>query len=136
MKSSLDKIPQKKEGNLHYLIGVLMNSQSYTPEQLSELLLALTCPDTNKIKQATAMLKPYFKCAQALSNLIYLMSFAQDSTIRQLASVYLRKVITTLWAQLGQEDQSKAKLLLLEQYVKEPVTIVKRSIANVIGNLS
>jgi len=27
-------------------------------------------------------------------------------------------------------------MLLLEQYVKEPVTLVKRSIANVIGNLS
>lgn len=74
-----------------------MQSPSYTPEQLQELLSALTCPDTMKIKQATGMLKPYFKCVQALSNLLYLMSFAQEPTIRQLACVYLRKVITTLW---------------------------------------
>jgi hypothetical protein len=64
------------------------------------------------------------------------MSFAQEPTIRQLACVYLRKVITTLWVQLSPEDQGKAKLLLLDQYIKEPVTIVKRSIAEVIGNLS
>lgn len=34
---------------------------NYTPEQVTELLLALTCPDTEKIKQATQMLKAYFK---------------------------------------------------------------------------
>lgn len=37
---------------------------------------------------------------------------------------------------LNVDDQNKAKVLLLEQFVKEPVTIVKRSIADVIGNLS
>lgn len=109
---------------------------SYTPDQVTELLTALTCPDTIKIKQATAMLKPYFKTVEALSNLIYLLANSPDQQIRQLSCVYLRKLITNLWSLLSADDQNKAKFLLLDQYVKEPVTIVKRSIADVIGNLS
>mgnify|MGYP003904362379 CR=1 FL=1 len=71
---------------------------SYTPDQVTELLDALRCPDTDKIKQATAMLKPYFKQVQALSNLLFLMQNSPQTEIRQMSCVYLRKVITSLWS--------------------------------------
>ena len=82
------------------------------------------------------MLKHYFKQVEALSNLLYLMQGSPQYEIRQMSCVYLRKVITNLWSHLSADDQNKAKFLLLDQYIKEPVTIVKRSIADVIGSLS
>ena len=82
------------------------------------------------------MLKPYFKQVEALSNLLQLMQGSPQYEIRQMSCVYLRKVITNLWSHLSADDQNKAKFLLLDQYIKEPITIVKRSIADVIGSLS
>ena len=114
----------------------MQSTISYTPDQVTELLNALRCPDTEKIKQATAMLKTYFKQVEALSNLLFLMQNSPAPEIRQMSCVYLRKVITSLWVHLSADDQNKAKFLLLDQYIKEPVTIVKRSIADVIGSLS
>lgn len=64
------------------------------------------------------------------------MQSAQNPQIRQLACVYLRKIICNLWVQLQPNDQAQAKQLLLTQYINEPVTAVKRAISNVIGSLS
>lgn len=41
-----------------------------------------------------------------------------------------------MWPLVSQADQAQAKQLLLSQYIAEPVPIVKRNIADVIGNLS
>jgi hypothetical protein len=47
----------------------------------------------------------------------------------------MRKIIANLWGNLPAADQEKTKQLLLQRYIEEPVTIVKRNIADVIGSL-
>ena len=47
----------------------------------------------------------------------------------------MRKIIGKLWANLAPENQAVCKTLLLDRFVKEPVTIVKKNIADVIGSL-
>ena len=79
------------------------------------------------------MLKTYFKKVQALENLLVLMATHEDQVIRQLATVYLRKLIGRHWMMLAEPDQVKTKNLLLERFIAEPINIVKKNIAEVIG---
>ena len=51
-----------------------INYEALTPEDLSNLLTQLFQPNTDVVKQATAILKEYFKRIRALENLLILMS--------------------------------------------------------------
>jgi hypothetical protein len=51
-----------------------VNYEALTPEDLSNLLTQLFQPNTDVVKQATAILKDYFKRIRALENLLILMS--------------------------------------------------------------
>jgi len=82
------------------------------------------------------MLKAYFKNVEALKNLLFLMGNHENQQVRQLSCVYLRKIICSLWVQLTPEEQVMSKNHLLVCYEKEPITIVKRAIADAIGSLS
>jgi hypothetical protein len=68
-----------------------------TPEELCQVLQKLFQPDTQVIKEATAFLKQYFKEVEALENLLLLMSQNPDQQVRQVACVYLRKIVCKLW---------------------------------------
>lgn len=63
------------------------------------------------------------------------MATHAEQNVRQISCVYMRKIIANLWANLPAADQEKTKQLLLQRYIEEPVTIVKRNIADVIGSL-
>jgi hypothetical protein len=52
----------------------VINFEALTPEDLSNLLTQLFQPNTDVVKQATAILKEYFKRIRALENLLILMS--------------------------------------------------------------
>ncbi len=84
-----------------------------TPEELANVLAKLFQPNTDVIKQATAFLKDYFKRLRALENLLILMSTSPDQNLRQVACIYLRKIIGNLWMNLAKENQEKTKALLL-----------------------
>ncbi len=103
--------------------------------ELAQLLGKLFQPNTEAIKQATAILKDYFKYIQALENLLILMSSSEDQNIRQVSCIYLRKIIGNLWMQLAQENREKTKALLLQRFIDEPVPLLKKNIADVIGSL-
>ena len=64
-----------------------------------------------------------------------LMATHESDVIRQLSTVYLRKIIANLWASLPTDDQLKTKNLLIERFIAEPVSVVKKNIADVIGQL-
>jgi hypothetical protein len=49
--------------------------------------------------------------------------------------VYLRKIIGNQWMNLAKENQEKTKSLLLQRFVEEPVPLIKKNIADVIGSL-
>jgi hypothetical protein len=106
-----------------------------TPEELSQILKQLLQPDTQIVKQATDTLKVYFKQVEALENLLQLMAGNPDQQVRQISCVYLRKIVTKLWPNLSPDQQKITKDLLLTRFKEEPVTLVKKNIANVIGNL-
>ena len=63
------------------------------------------------------------------------MATHESDVIRQLSTVYLRKIIANLWASLPTDDQLKTKNLLIERFIAEPVSVVKKNIADVIGQL-
>jgi len=55
--------------------------------------------------------------------------------VRQVSCVYLRKIIRKLWPNLNADQQNTTKNLLLQRFKEEPVTLVKKNIAEVIGSL-
>ena len=110
--------------------------EGLTTDGLSQLLSQLMQPDTAVVKNATTLLKQYFKTVKALENLLILMASSTDQNIRQLSCVYLSKIVPKLWGNLPAPDQQKTKALLLERFVAETVPLVRRNIANVIGSLS
>lgn len=107
-----------------------------TPDELANILTQLFQPNTEIVKKATAFLKEYFKRIKALENLLILMSTHQEQNIRQVSCVYLRKIIGNLWMNLPQANQLQTKTLLLQRFLDEPVSLVKKNIADVIGSLS
>jgi hypothetical protein len=54
------------------------NYEAMTPEDLSIILAQLFQPNTDVVKQATSILKDYFKKIRALENLLILMSTSPD----------------------------------------------------------
>ena len=64
------------------------------------------------------------------------MASHADQNIRQLSCVYLSKIIPKLWSNLPAPDQEKTKSLLLERFMAEPVSLVKKNLADVIGSLA
>jgi len=106
-----------------------------SPEELCALLQQLFQPDTQVVRAATETLKAYFKEVEALENLLLLMSGNPDQQVRQISCVYLRKIIVRLWPVLTPDQQATTKNLLLQRFKEEPVTLVKKNIADVIGSL-
>lgn len=112
-----------------------VNFEAITPNDLAIILAQLFQPNTDAIKQATALLKEYFKRIKALENLLILMSTSPEQNIRQVACIYLRKIIGNQWMNLAKDNQEKTKTLLLQRFVEEPIPLVKKNIADVIGSL-
>ena len=110
--------------------------EGLTTDGLAQLLSQLFQPDTEIVKKATTLLKQYFKSVQALENLLILMATHENAQVRQVSCVYLRKLASKLWMNLPADDQTKTKALLLERFVAEPTSIVKKNIADVIGSLA
>ena len=126
--------PQKQEAPaIEVDYSVLDN---LTTDGLAEILAKLFQPDTTILAQATALLKRYFKSLKAMENLLILMASSPEQNIRQVCCVYLRQVAPKLWCNLPADDQTKTKELLLTRFVEEPVTVIKKNIADVIGQLS
>ena len=46
-----------------------------------------------------------------------------------MSCVYLRKIAAKLWPNLTADQKTTTKTLLLQRFVEEPVTIVKKNIA-------
>lgn len=49
--------------------------------------------------------------------------------------MYLRKIISKLWSNLSPDQQVTTKNLLVSRFKEEPVTLIKKNIADVIGSL-
>jgi len=112
-----------------------MSFEAITPGQLVDILSLLFQPNTETVKNATKQLKEYFKTPHALKNLLILVQESEDTRIRQVSCVYLRRIIDKLWLKIGPEDQAHVKQVLLQRFIEEPVPVIKKNIAEVIGAL-
>ena len=80
-------------------------------------------------------MKQYFKSVESVENLLFLLAHHPEANVRQISCVYLRKIVANLWCNVPEEKHAQYKALLLDRFVQEPVTIVKKNIAEVIGKL-
>ena len=109
---------------------------SPSAEELEAFLGQMLVPSTETLKQQTKFFKQYLKQSNCVLELLMRIELSPNPSIRQLAAVYLRKVMQKHWKSIAPEAQGQVKLGLLELLMRESEALVKRNIANVIVALS
>ena len=105
------------------------SSMNAEAQQLEAVLVALTAPDTSRIKQAEDALKPVLKKSACVTALMSQLSGSGSPAVRQIAAVILRKKIVKLWKKIKKSGQAKVKVALLERLANEPDRAVRKSVA-------
>ncbi|KAF8329441.1 ARM repeat-containing protein [Cantharellus anzutake] len=115
-----------------------MSLQQNYIQRLHELLRQSTAPDTNAIKAATATLnKDFYRSPDCIPGLFEIVATSPEQSIRQIASVELRKRVSqkdgALWLAVPQNIRHTIKSKSLEIVINEPVPIVRHSFSRVIS---
>ncbi|KAK0189123.1 armadillo-type protein [Armillaria mellea] len=110
-------------------------------EGLLSLLRQTLSNDTAQLKAATAQLKQqYYKNAECIPALAYVIANSEEQAIRQLAAVELRKRIDydsgKLWMSVLQTERDQLKANFPELILKEQSTLVRHSAARVLAAIS
>ncbi|TMW68798.1 hypothetical protein Poli38472_006266 [Pythium oligandrum] len=108
----------------------------YAPEQLEALLLQLTNPDTQQIKQAEEHVKVYLKKITSVAGLMTQLQHSARPEVRQMASLLLRKKIFKHWPKLDAATQGAVKQTLLSRTVEDPIHVVRFNVASLIASLA
>ena len=78
-------------------------------QEFVSLLQALLQPDTQKVKAATGQLnKTYYSSPQSLPALIHILTSHQDDTLRHLAAVEARKLVSKHWAAVPEAQKPQS----------------------------
>lgn len=88
--------------------------------EVREMLQALTVPDTDVVKAATAALRTHLKKPEATGQLLALLADPEPS-IRQLAAILLRKLLPDRIKGASVEDVTKARASILSSLATEQV---------------
>ena len=107
-----------------------------TLANLPELLRALLAPDNEVRDKAEATLKVLGKDPQIVPALLTHVRGDADAQVRQLSAVVLKRRILGQWAKLPRETHDQVKSVLLDGIIKEPLGIVRRSIADVVSKVA
>lgn len=91
--------------------------------------------NSEDVQNSTQILEEIFKKAECIPLLMQLMMTDDEQNMRQIACVYLRSIMLKLWPVLTPETQNEIKKVLLIRYEEDPVPLIKKSIAGVIGKL-
>jgi hypothetical protein len=70
---------------------------SPTPEQLEHFLGQMLLPSNETLKQVSVFFKKYIKLSSSVCELLDRVRTSPNPSVRQLASVYLRKCILPHW---------------------------------------
>ena len=81
---------------------------------LSQALAALTNPNTNAIKAAEDVLRPFLKKKACVKAIVQQAGECPNPVVRQLAATVHRKPIAKLWKKLKPEVQAQVKAMLIE----------------------
>jgi len=110
--------------------------KTITPEMLASLLLNILRPETEIIKQATTILKQYFKLPSSIGPLLKHMTSHTDGNVRLLASICLKKKLATHYSTFDPDTKNTIKTMLLTSYLQETIYKVKENIAYAISSLA
>jgi hypothetical protein len=80
--------------------------------------------------------KRYLKLSQSVPDLMQQMIHSGSHSIRQLASVLLRKKIAKHWKSLTVEVQSAVKSSLIDRITNEPESLVRKNVASLTAALA
>ena len=100
-----------------------------TLADLPELLRALLSADNDVRGRAEATLKAVAKDPQVVPALLNHARSDADPQVRQLAAVVLKRRVLAHWSKLPRDHQEQVKNILLDAIVKEPLGVVRRSVA-------
>lgn len=113
-----------------------MSDLSSNPAQLESLLSQLSVNDTNTIKRAEASLKPFLKKPSCLPALLTQLQGSASEQVRHMATVLIKKKITSLFSKCSKADQTNLKNTFISMLVNEPSKAVRIGIASVISLLA
>jgi hypothetical protein len=100
--------------------------------QLEQILLQIATG--TQLQVASKYLKRYMKSSISVQELLANLLGSAHMSVRQLASVLLRKVIMKHWEALG--PKAEVKQTLLERLVTEPEALVRRNLASLIARMA
>lgn len=106
-------------------------------QEFVSLLQALQQPDTNKVKTATSQLNNgYYKSPQSVVALIHIITSHPEPSLRQLAAVEARKLVSKHWASVSEEQKPQLRETLLESTTNEEKQLARHSKARVIASIA
>lgn len=103
-------------------------------------LQQISAPDTDAIKKATESLqKDFYTSPLIIPALVHILQSHPETTIRQLAGVEARKIITREWfdeEQIQAETKTQIKGSLLASTLAEPDSLVRHTSSRVISAIA
>jgi hypothetical protein len=103
---------------------------------ISELLGALTQPNTETIRAAELALKPMLKDPRSVASLLTVLKTTKQAAIRHVASVVLRKRIAGHYKNFDATTKMYVKQEILEILSNEPERTVRHGAAGVAAELA
>lgn len=110
--------------------------QPSNPAELEAVLGMLLAPDTNRIKEGTAILKVFIKNASSIQPLMQQLASSPTAGVRQLAGVLIRQRLTQLWRKLPETARTEIKNTLLQRLLEESVRPVRVSNAALVAAIA
>jgi len=107
-----------------------------TLANLPEILRALLASDNDARGVAEATLRQLSRDPHVVSSLLAIARSDADANARQMAAVILKRRVIAHWQRLGESTRDAVKQSLLEGVVREPMHLVKRAIADVLGKVA
>ena len=107
-----------------------------TVADLPQILTALLAADNDVRGSAEATLRNVARDANVVPALLTHARGDPDPQVRQLAAVVLKRRVLGHWPRLPRDAQEQVKHILLDGVVKEPVGLVRRSIADVVSKVA
>lgn len=104
-----------------------------TTEQLEQILMMIATGQ--QLQSASKFLKRYMKSSISTQELLANLLGSQQTNVRQLASVLLRKNLMKHWKSL-ESNATEIKQTLLLRLTTEPEALVRRGIASLIARMS
>ena len=106
-------------------------------QEFVSLLQALLQPDTQKVKAATGQLnKTYYSSPQSLPALIHILTSHQDDTLRHLAAVEARKLVSKHWAAVPEAQKPALRDSLIQSTTNEEQQLARHSKARVVAAIA